>query len=165
MANDTILSLDGQEESRASLTGDFDDKYTLDSDNKFVVIFIDDILVYSRSEEEYDQHIRIVLQSLRECQLYAKFGKCELWLTKVVFLGHVVEVVDILLDPQNIKVVMEREPPKNVTEVHSFLNLTGYYYHFIKGFSMIASLLTKLLQKRVLFVWNEKRQESFELLK
>ncbi|XP_065873647.1 uncharacterized protein [Euphorbia lathyris] len=131
----------------------------------FVVVFIDDILVYSRTTEEHEQHLRIVLQILKEQQMYAKLSKCEFWMDQVVFLGHVVSGEGVRPDPSKVKAVMEWEAPKNVTEVRSFLGLAGYYRRFVEGFSLIAAPLTKLLKKGATFQWNEKCQESFDELK
>ncbi|KAA3460492.1 DNA/RNA polymerases superfamily protein [Gossypium australe] len=133
--------------------------------DRFVVVFIDDILVYSKSEEEHDEHLWVVLQVLREKKLYAKFSKCEFWLKEVTFLGYVVSAEGIRVDPRKIEAVLDWEPPKSVAEVHSFLGLAGYYRRFVEGFSLIAAPLTKLLRKEVPFVWTDKQQESFEKLK
>ena len=99
--------------------------------NQFVVVFIDDILVYSKSEEEHEDHLRIVLQALREHQLYAKFGKCEFWLIEVRFLGHVILASCVLVDPEKVEAVMSWERPRSVFEIRSFLGLVGYYRRFI----------------------------------
>ncbi|KAA3464322.1 reverse transcriptase [Gossypium australe] len=133
--------------------------------DRFVVVFIDDILVYSKSEEEHDAHLYVVLQVLREKQLYAKFSKCEFWLKEVTFLGHVVSAEGIRVDPSKIEAVLGWKPPKSVTEIRSFLGLAGYYRRFVENFSLIAAPLTKLLKKGVSFVWSEKQQESFDKLK
>ena len=131
----------------------------------FVVVFIDDILVYSKDRESHDTHLRVVLEILRKEQLYAKLSKCEFWLTEVSFLGHIVSKEGIQVDPKKIEVVVEWKPPRNVTEVRSFLGLAGYYRRFVKGFSMIATPMTRLLQKNVKYEWSEKCQGSFEKLK
>ena len=133
--------------------------------DKFVIVFIDDIMVYSRDEEEHANHLRLVLQTLREKQLYAKFNKCEFWLDQVVFLGHIVSREGIKVDPKKIEAVLNWEPPKNVPELRSFLGLAGYYRRFVEGFSIIAALLTKLLRKHVEYKWTEACQSSFEELK
>ncbi|KAK5811401.1 hypothetical protein PVK06_026731 [Gossypium arboreum] len=131
----------------------------------FMVVFIDDILVYSKFESEHEQHLRIVLQTLREKQLYEKLSKYEFWLSEVVFLGHVVSANGIRVDPKNIEAIVQWKTPKNVSEVRSFLGLAGYYRRFVNGFSKIALPMTKLLQKNVPFVWNDQCQESFMKLK
>ncbi|XP_016722682.1 uncharacterized mitochondrial protein AtMg00860-like [Gossypium hirsutum] len=134
-------------------------------DIKFVVVFIDDILVYSKTESEHDQHLRIVLQILREKQLYEKLSKCEFWLSEVVFLGHVVFAEGIRVDPKKIEPIVQWKTPRNVFEVHSFLGLAGYYRRFVNRFSKIALPMTKLLQKNVPFFWDDQCQRSFETLK
>ena len=106
-----------------------------------------------------------MLETLRMERLYAKLSKCEFWLREVPFLGHLVSEEGIRVDPWKIKVIIEWKPPKNVTEVRSFLGLAGYYRRFIKGFSMTAVPMTRLLQKNVKFEWSEKCQASFEKLK
>ncbi|XP_059626198.1 uncharacterized mitochondrial protein AtMg00860-like [Cornus florida] len=133
--------------------------------DSFVIVFIDDILIYSRSVDEHEKHLRIVLQILREKQLFAKFSKCEFWLDKVVFLGHVVSGDGIYVDLSKVEAVVKWERHTNVTEVRSFLRLAGYYRRFIQGFSSIALPLTKLTRKEVKFVWGEECQRSFEELK
>ena len=133
--------------------------------DQFVVVFIDDILVYSKDRENHDTHLRVVLETLRKEQLYAKLSKCEFWLNEVSFLGHIVSKEGIRVDPKKIEVVVEWKPPRNVTEVRSFLGLAGYYRRFVKGFSMIAAPMTRLLQKNVKFEWGEECQRSFDKLK
>ena len=97
------------------------------------MVFIDDILMYSKDREDHDTHLRVGLETLRKEQLYAKLSKCEFWLSEVSFLGHIVSEEGILVDPSKIEVILERKPPRNVTEVHSFLGLAGYYRRFVKG--------------------------------
>ncbi|XP_043805308.1 uncharacterized protein LOC110608243 [Manihot esculenta] len=133
--------------------------------DSFVIVFIDDILVYSRSKEEHEKHLRIVLQILRDKQLYAKLSKCEFWLDRVVFLGHVISADGVLVDPKKIEAVVNWDPPTNVTEVRSFLGLAGYYRRFVQDFSIIAASLTKLFRKNAKFEWTNECQESFEKLK
>ena len=115
--------------------------------DKFVVVFIDDIMVYSKNEEEHKEHLRLVLEKLREHQLYAKFSKCEFWLKEVGFLGHVISGEGIAVDPTKVQSVTEWLAPTLVSEVRSFLGLTGYYRRFIENFSKIAKGMTELLKK------------------
>ena len=129
------------------------------------MVFIDDILVYSKDEQEHEQHLKIVLQTLREKKLYAKLRKCDFWLKEVSFLGHIVSAKGIRVDPVKIKAVVNWKLPRSVTEVRSFLGLIEYYRRFVKGFSVIASPLTKLLRKGIKFEWSDKCQKSFEQLK
>ncbi|KAG8501064.1 hypothetical protein CXB51_003123 [Gossypium anomalum] len=133
--------------------------------DKFVVVFIDDILIYSKDETEHAEHLRIVLQTLRDKQLYAKFSKSEFWLREVGFLGHIVSGDGIHVDPSKISAIIDWKPPKNVTEVRSFLGLARYYRRFINGFSIIAAPMTRLLRKDVKFEWTKECQQSFEELK
>jgi len=133
--------------------------------DKFVVVFIDDILIYSKDKKEHANHLRTVLQTLREHQLYAKLKKCEFWLTKVTFLGHLVTKEGIKVDPQKINAVVEWPRPTNVTEVRSFLGLARYYRRFVKDFSKIAAPLTNLLKKTTKFEWRGKCEEAFQELK
>ncbi|XP_072084536.1 uncharacterized protein [Arachis hypogaea] len=129
--------------------------------DKFVVVFINDILVYSKTVKEHEQHLRIVLQILKEQKLYAKLSKCEFWKEEVKFLGHVVSKGRIAVDPSKVEAVMEWERPTTVMEVRSFLGLAGYYRRFIEGFSWIALPMTKLTRKEVPFVWTSECEESF----
>ena len=133
--------------------------------DQFVVVFIDDILVYSKDAQEHEQHLKIVLQMLRQKKLYAKLSKCDFWLKEVSFLCHIVSLDGIRVDPTMIKAVVNWKPPRNVTEVRSLLGLAGYYRRFVRGFSVIASPLTKLLIKGIKFEWTDKCQNSFEQLK
>jgi len=133
--------------------------------DKFVVVFIDDILVFSRTHDEHMEHLRIVLQILKDKELYAKLSKCEFWLEKVKFLGHVISKDGISVDPAKVEAVMQWERPKTITEIRSFLGLAGYYRRFIEGFSKIAAPLTRLTMKGQPFVWTSKSEESFQELK
>ena len=103
--------------------------------DQFVVVFVDDILIYSQSEWEHEDHLRIVLQLLRDHQIYAKFSKCEFWLTEMRFLGHVVSASGVPVDPEKVEAVMSWERPKSVFKIRSFLRLAGYYRRFIEDFS------------------------------
>jgi hypothetical protein len=163
--------------------------------DKFVVVlvFINDILVYSKTEEEYEEHLRLVFEKLTTNQLYAKFNKCEFWITQVAFLGHVISVGEHLrlvfeklttnqlyakfnkcefwitqvafLGHDKVKDVLSWMPPTNVSEIHSFLGLAGYYRRFIQDFSKIAKPMTRLLEKGKAFEWTQDCQASFGKLK
>ncbi|WMV46238.1 hypothetical protein MTR67_039623 [Solanum verrucosum] len=124
--------------------------------DSFFIVFIDDILVYSKSEKEHADHLRIVLNVLAKQKLYAKFSKCEFWLTSVAFLGHVVSKEGIMVDPQKIEVVKNWARPSSVTEVRSFVGLASYYHQFVKNFAAIATHLTNLTKKEIPFEWTEK---------
>ncbi|GJV84286.1 putative reverse transcriptase domain-containing protein, partial [Tanacetum coccineum] len=126
--------------------------------DKSVIVFIDDILVYSKSKEEHEINLREILETLREEKLYAKFSKCEFWLQEVQFLGHVINSEGLKVDPAKIEAVMNWQAPKNVGEIRSFLGLTGYYRRFIQDFSKIASSLTKLKNKNAPFEWGEEQE-------
>ncbi|CAJ2636548.1 unnamed protein product [Trifolium pratense] len=133
--------------------------------DKFVVVFIDDILVYSKSEEEHKEHLRIVLQILKEKKLYAKLSKCEFWLKEVSFLGHVISSGGIAVDPAKVDAVLQWGTPESVSEIRSFLGLAGYYRRFIEGFLKLALPLTQLTIKDQAFVWDVKCEEIFQELK
>jgi len=108
------------------------------------VVFIDDILIYSKDREEYADQLRTVLQTLKEHQLYCKLKKCEFWFEEMLFLGHVIIKEGIKINPQKVKAITEWSRPTNVTKIKSFLGLAGYYRKFVKDFSKIASSLTNL---------------------
>jgi len=133
--------------------------------DKFVVVFIDDILVYSATKEEHEHHLRTVLERLSRNQLYAKFSKCEFWLEEVAFLGHVLSGEGVAVDPAKIEAVKEWEQPCNVSEIRSFLGLAGYYRRFIENFSKIARPMTNLLKKENKFIWTPECEKSFQTLK
>lgn len=118
----------------------------------FVIVFIDDILVYSWSEKKHANHFRVVLQTLKDYQLYAKFRKCEFWLESVTFLGHINSGAGIYMDPQNTNVVKHWPRLISPSAIRSFLGLVGYYKRFIEGFSSIAAPLTKLAQNKIKFI-------------
>ena len=115
--------------------------------NVFVVIFINDILIFSKTEAEHEERLRLMLQILREHQLYAKFNKCEFWIYEVPFLFHIISKGGTAVDPSKVKDVLEWETPQTVKEVRSLLGLAGYYRRFIENFSKIAKPLTSLLEK------------------
>ena len=130
-----------------------------------MIVFIDDILIYSKSKEEHEHHLRIVLQILRDHKLYEKFSKCEFWLDKVAFLGYVVSQEGIIVDLVKVEAIQQWLRPTKVTEICSFLGLAGYYRRFVKDFSKISTPLTKLTQKNVKFQWSDAYEESFRRLK
>ena len=123
--------------------------------DQFVVVFVDEILIYSQSEWEHEDHLRIVLQLLRDHQLYAKFNKCEFWLTEVRFLGQ----------HQACQYTQRRSRPKSVFEIRNFLGLAGYYKRFIEDFSRLAAPMTRLTRKEVKFDWDDRCEEAFQELK
>ncbi|KAK1695093.1 hypothetical protein QYE76_011790 [Lolium multiflorum] len=133
--------------------------------DKFVVVFIDDILIYSKSEEEHEKHLEIILETLRQHKLYAKFSKCEFWLKEVGFLRHILSAGGIAVDPTKIKTVAEWQAPTTQTEVRAFLGLAAYYRRFVEGFSSIVRPMTQLLKKDKKFDWTDKCEESFQKLK
>jgi hypothetical protein len=133
--------------------------------DKFVVVFINDILIFSKTEEEHEKHLRMVLEKLRSNQLYVKFSKCEFWLTEVTFLRHVISAGGVSVDPSKVKDVLNRVPPTNASEIQSFLGLAAYYSRFIKDFSKIAKPMTRLLEKNKDFDWTKECQAIFEELK
>ncbi|WVZ81457.1 hypothetical protein U9M48_028832 [Paspalum notatum var. saurae] len=133
--------------------------------DKFVVVFIDDILIYSKNEKEHEEHLRIVLARLREHKLYAKFSKCAFWLKEVGFLGHVLSEKGVAVDPSKVEAVPNRKRRESVTGIRSFLGLAGYYRRFIKDFSKIAKPMTSLTKKNVKFIWSPKCEEGFQELK
>ncbi|GJR44066.1 putative reverse transcriptase domain-containing protein [Tanacetum coccineum] len=133
--------------------------------DKFVIVFIDDILIYSRNKEEHASHLRIILELLRKEKLYAKFSKCDFWIHIVQFLGHLINNQGLHVDPAKIEAVKNWTSPATPTEVRQFLGLAGYYRRFIEGFSKIAKPLTKLTQKNKSYIWGEEQESAFQLLK
>jgi hypothetical protein len=133
--------------------------------DKFVVVFFDNILIYSKSEEEHAQHLRVILQRLRDHQLYAKFRKCAFWLREVPFLLHVISAEGIAVDPSKVQEVLDWKSPKSVTQIHSFLGLAEYYRRFIPNFSKIAKPMTQLIEKEAKFKWSPQCEDTFLILK
>ena len=131
----------------------------------FVIVFLDDILIYSKTLSDHQQHVRKVLKLLRENQLYAKESKCEFFQQSVSFLGHVVGAAGISMEADKVKAIREWPAPTNVTGVRSFLGLAGYYRRFVKDFSKIASPLSELLHIDKPYVWKEPQQKAFDALK
>ena len=129
--------------------------------DQFFMVFVDDILMYSQSEWEHEAHLRIVLHLLRDHQLYAKFSKCEFWITEVRFLGHVMSASGMSVDLEKVEAVMSWERPKSVFKTRSFLGLAGYYRRFIEDFYLLAAPMKRLTQKEVKFDWNDRCEEAF----
>jgi hypothetical protein len=145
--------------------------YFMNLKNKVFMIWTDSswfsstIFFYSKSDSDHEEHLRLVLQKLRDNQLYAKYSKCEFWIGEVPFLGHIISNGGISLDPAKVKEIVVWSIPTTVIEIRSFLGLVGYYRRFIEGFSKIAKPMTSLLQKGREFKWDEKCQDSFDQLK
>ncbi|GJS07778.1 putative reverse transcriptase domain-containing protein [Tanacetum coccineum] len=133
--------------------------------DKFVIVFIDDILIYSKNKEEHGKHLKTILDLLRSEKLYAKFSKCDFWLDSVQFLGHVIDSNGVHVDPAKIEAIKNWAAPTTPTEVRQFLGLAGYYRRFIKEFSLISKPLTKLTQKNKPYVWGDDEEEAFQTLK
>jgi hypothetical protein len=130
--------------------------------DKFVIVFLDDILVYSKSEEEHEQHLRMVLQVLREHQLYAKLRKCSFYQRQIHYLGHIISEEGIAVDPEKVEAIREWSVPRNVAKVRSFMGLAGYYRRFIAGFSKISHPITSLQRKEEKFQWTKECEKSFQ---
>jgi hypothetical protein len=133
--------------------------------DKFVIVFLDEILVYSKSEEEHEQHMRMVLQVLREHQLYAKLRKCLFYRRQIHYLGHIISEEGIIVDPEKVEAIREWSAPRNVAGVRSFMVLADYYRRFIARFSKIAHPNTSLQRKEEKFQWTKECEKSFQRLK
>ncbi|GJV06457.1 putative reverse transcriptase domain-containing protein [Tanacetum coccineum] len=133
--------------------------------DRFVIVFIDDILIYSKNKKEHEEHLKAILELLKKEELYAKFSKCEFWIPKVQFLGHVIDSQGIHVDPAKIESIKDWASPKTPTEIRQFLGLVGCYQRFIEGFSKIAKSMTKITQKGVKFDWGDKEEAAFQLIK
>jgi hypothetical protein len=133
--------------------------------DKFVLVFIDDILIYSKNREEHEEHLRLMLQVLREHQLYAKFNKCDFFQKKIHYLGHVLFEEGVAVDPNKIRSIMEWHTLRDVSDIRSFMGLAGYYRIFIKGFSKIGCPIIALQKKGTKFMWTQKCEQRFQTLK
>ncbi|GJY39612.1 putative reverse transcriptase domain-containing protein [Tanacetum coccineum] len=133
--------------------------------DKFVIIFIDDILIYSENKEEHEEHLKLILELLKKEELYAKFSKYEFWIPKVKFLGHVIDSQGIHVDPAKIESIKYWASPKTPTEIRQILGLAGYYRRFIEGFLNVTKPMTNLTQKKVTFEWGDKQEAAFQILK
>ncbi|GJW23174.1 putative reverse transcriptase domain-containing protein [Tanacetum coccineum] len=132
---------------------------------KFVIVFIDNVLIYSRNEKEHEEHLKTILELLKKEELYAKFSKCEFWIHTVKFLGHVIDSSGIHVDPTKIEAVKNWASPTTPSEICQFLGLASYYRRFIEGFSKVAKPMTELMQKNQKFNWGEEQETAFQLLK
>jgi hypothetical protein len=123
--------------------------------DQLVIVFIDDILIYSRTQEEYERHLRLMLELLKKEQLYAKFSKCDFWVREVQFLSHIVNELGIHVEPAKIEAIMNWSTPTTPLEIRQFLGMAGYYCRFIKGFWKIAQPHTALTHKGTIYCWSE----------
>ena len=133
--------------------------------NDFVLVYLDDILVFSKNKEDHAKHLRLVLDKLREHKFYAKFSKCEFWLDEVLYLGHIISAKGISVNPEKVSAIVNWEPPQNVKQLRSFLGLASYCRRFVENFSKIAKPLSNLLQKHVKYVWSPECDIAFNTLK
>ncbi|GJY95217.1 putative reverse transcriptase domain-containing protein [Tanacetum coccineum] len=132
---------------------------------KFVIVFIDDILIYSKDEEEHVKHLKIILELLKKERLYAKFSKCDFWLDLIQFFIHVIDRSGVHVNPTKIEAIKSWAAPTTPTEVRQFLRLARYYWRFIEGFSLISKPLTKLTKKNKKYEWGKEEEEAFQTLK
>jgi hypothetical protein len=133
--------------------------------DKFMIVFIDDILIFSKNEEDHDEHLRLVLQKHRENQLYAKLSKCEFWLKEVSFLGHIISEGEISVNHSKVKDVLSWKTLQNISNIRSFLGLAGYYRRFIEEFSKISMPMMELIVKGNTFEWTPRHETIFQELK
>src|SRR3954469_22178179 len=133
--------------------------------NEFVLLYLDDILVFLETEEEHVEHLRLVLGKLREWKFYAKFSKCEFWMKEVVYLGHIISAERIKVHPEKVDAIVNWEPPQIVKQLRSFLGLAGDCRRFVENYSQIAKPLSNLLQKCAKFVWSPECDVAFNSLK
>ena len=131
----------------------------------FVLVFLDDILIYSKNQEEHEDHLILELQLLREHELYEKLSKCDFYKDRIHYLGHIISDEGIFVDPEKIEAIMNWTTPRNVTDVRYFMGLIGYYRRFIKGFSRVAHTITSLQKKGIKFEWKPRCEERFQQLK
>jgi hypothetical protein len=144
-----------------SLMNDVFQKYL----DRFVQVFLDDILIYSKNEREHEEHLRVVLSCLRENKLYGRFLKCSFFQKEIHYLGHIIYGEGISVDPEKVKAIMECPVPKNAHEMRSFMGLAGYYQRFVEGFSKIEKPITTFQCKRVRYEWTEECDSAFIELK
>jgi hypothetical protein len=133
--------------------------------DRFLLVFIDDILIYSNNREEHEEHLKLVLQVLREHQLYSKLSKCDFFQKQVHYLGHVIFEEGVAFGPDKIKSIMDWPTPKDVSDIKSFMGLAGYYRRFIRGFSKIGFPIMPLQKNKVKFIWTSECEEVFQEMK
>ncbi|GKA94300.1 putative reverse transcriptase domain-containing protein [Tanacetum coccineum] len=130
-----------------------------------MIVFIDNILIYSKREQEHEEHLKLILELLKKEQLYAKLSKCEFWIPKVQFLGYVIDSQGIHADPTNIESIKDWASHKTAMKIRQYLGLAGYYRRFIEEFSKIAKPMTKITPNKVKFDWSDKAETTFQLIK
>ena len=133
--------------------------------DKFVLVFLDGILMYSKNQEGNEEHLRLTLKLLREHKMYAKLRKCDFYKYKIHYFGHIISKEGISVDPEKVEAVMNWPTPRNLADVRSFMGLAGYYMRFIEGFSTVAHSITSLQKKEIKFEWTPRCEESFQQLK
>jgi hypothetical protein len=131
---------------------------------KFVLVFFDDILIYSKNLQDHLKHLKAVLGLLQQHQLYAKPSKCHFACQEIEYLGHVISEEGVKVDPTKIEAMLNWSVPQNIKALRGFLGLTGYYRKFVQGYGGIAAPLTSLLRKDS-FKWNDRAEQAFTLLK
>ena len=129
---------------------------------KFLLVFLDGILIYSKNGEEHEEHFRMVLKFLREHKMYEKLSKCDFYKNKIHYLGHIISNEGISVDAEKIEAIMNWPTPRNVIDVRSFMGLAGYHRRFIEGFSKVAHSITSLQKKGIKFEWTPRCEESFQ---
>ena len=129
--------------------------------DKFFLVFLDEILIYSKNEEEHEEHLSLTLKLLREHRLYAKLRNCDFYKDRIHYLGHLISDEGIYVDPENIEAIMNWPTPRNLTNVRSFMGLVGYHTRFIEEFSKVAHSITSLQKKRIKFEWEPRCEERF----
>ncbi|MDO3651381.1 reverse transcriptase domain-containing protein [Nocardia mangyaensis] len=132
---------------------------------KFVVVYLDDILVFNRNEEEHQEQLRLINARLREHQLYLKKSKCDLYKKEVTFLGHVVSEEGVKVDPRKTAIVRDWPEPKDVPQLRSFLGLANYFKKFIRAYAQMTGALTTLFKKDKPWQWTNAQQQAFDAVK